>query len=1145
MEISMKQHIQTVTRGIKMCGAARCLLVACSVLLGTSLADALPVDYYAPSSKLVSDGRWVKIKVTNTGMHRITADQLRQWGFANPDKVHVYGYSPVELAEDRLSTSQPDDLPQLYSRFIDNSLYFYGENDYRVTMQSAKTSTVIRNYYTPYSIYFLSDVATTDLSATEIAYEPRDEQKITHISFSYVEPEEYNALNAGTFFFSNPLDRYPDSGIITFDTKDQIGTGTLEYRNVAYSKGYDIRPLPKLTSGLAFVETGSAVTSKVNIIHGLYDDDFTENRYCLLPTPTYLGVTLKDDNAPKVITFTDPGLSECQYFGVDYACLYYDRTNRMGDNGQLHIQLPGNDAKSNLVLSECTPNTLVWEVSEPLNIKTFEGDYNDEENTLSLAPTTGAVRLVAFEPGASEGFFEPEYIGVEKSSANLHGQRDPVDLVIITPASLLPEANELADLHRKYQGMDVRVVAAQDIYNEFSSGTPSAIAYRRYAKFLKDLPDSKLANLLLFGHGTFDNRELVQNVENNLMTYQARDNREKPSQVFRSVVQCYGADSYFGMLNETMTAETLVGNKMDIGVGRVPVKDNSEAKVYVKKAQEYLEDHNNETFFTRSTLVSDYGNANNHMLLSEQAADIMEESDYPPVLTKLYASLYERDGVIFHPLLSTNFAQGTYYWSYSGHASASSLMSNTVINTKAVKEYPYGNHAIVMLATCSGLILDNQQTSIGRQMIQAPGGPISVVGACRSVYLHLNAHIYRAFTSNLMSNAPGLTLGQVFCNSFNDVTGTDSHLNLNTLCYNLGGDPALPVAYISRKAVVTTVDGEGAGSAKTRTALTPITLAGEIRNDQGEIDTDFNGTLTIDLYNGGEVRASMAAGTDATKDESMDITMHEGLMATFRTTVKDGKWSVTVTSPIPSRNNSSTLMVLAAVDVDRQVRAMGRFDEVTLDDPAVDMALQDTTGPVISALYLDSEDFHDGDNVSQAPTLYAMVEPDASGISVMANPMGTAPSLTIDGKQSVSDAAGLLRITANGGATMSLPLKDLADGAHTAVLTVFDNVGNFTRRAVGFTVTNSTLQGSLTVDNAFATTTATIDLGLPTTGTHPTRLIIEDVEGNNVLSVENPSFPYIVNVKELPEGYYRAMVFLQSNLGYGRTPFANFTVLKP
>ena len=1139
----MNQYIKSLMRSKTAAHCLRGFAFAMAVTLGVVGAMALPVEYYAASSTLAKDGHWVKVKVTNTGIHRITADQLRQWGFSNPEAVHVFGYSAVELAEDRLSTDQPDDLPQLYSRYIEDGLYFYAENDYRVKLLGSNSSQVDRNYYATYSVYFLSDIPVSGISEVKIKYDERASSLTTHRAFDYVEPEEYNAVNAGTFFFSNPLARNPESGVITFHPKDQTGLGVLEYRNVAYST-VDIKPLPTLTSGLQF--TMSNVGTMVNPIKGLYDpDDFSISRYCNLPAPTCLPVLLQSGTVAHTVTFADPGLSDCQYFGLDYACLYYDRQNRVGNNGQLQIQVPLFDEGFNMTLTECTAHTQVWEVSDPLNVMVYDVDFDDVDKTVSIAPPGGYVRMVAFEPGASDGLCDVTYMGEVENVANLHAQREPVDLVIIAPTGLLESANDLAELHRQYQGLDVRVVDAQDVYNEFSSGTPSATAYRRYVKFLKDLPGQKLENLLLFGHGTFDNRGIMQVIENNLMTFQARENRDNPDGIFRSSIQCYGADSYFGMLNEEMQVEKLPGNKMDIGVGRVPAKDLSQAKSYVNKVKEYFEDHNNDTYFSRATLVSDYGNANNHMILSEQAASIIEGAQYAPVMTKLYSSLYERNADIFHPLLSANFAQGTYYWSYSGHASTSTLVSNSVITNKTVNEYPYGNHAVVMLATCSGLLLDTQDASIGRTMITTDHGPVAVVGACRSVYLHLNAFIYRAFTRYMMRNTPNQTLGGIYRNAYNEVTSDDLSLNLNTLCYNFGGDPALPVPYISRTATVLTVDGETAGTSMMRTSLTPITLTGEIRDESGSIDAEFNGIVTVDLYNGAETRASMEYGTGSGMDESMDIAMHEGLIASFRTPVREGKWTVTVTSPMPSRGGTPTLMVMGAVDATRQIRALGRFEDITLADPADDYVAADVTGPKISTLYLDSEDFNDGDCVSHQPTLYAKVDPDESGISIMANPMGQAPSVSIDGKMSYSNAAGLLKPQPDGSATMTLPLSNLADGAHTVQLTVFDNVGNFTRRTIGFTVVNSGLQGTLAVDNSFPIDNLTLDVGMPTTGTRATRLIIEDVEGNTVKTVENPSFPYLLNVKEMPEGYYRALVFLQSSLGYGRTPLVGFTVLKP
>ena len=53
-------------------------------------ALAFSPDAYARNSVLES-GRWVKISVASSGLHRISDADLKGWGFVDPSKVRVYG----------------------------------------------------------------------------------------------------------------------------------------------------------------------------------------------------------------------------------------------------------------------------------------------------------------------------------------------------------------------------------------------------------------------------------------------------------------------------------------------------------------------------------------------------------------------------------------------------------------------------------------------------------------------------------------------------------------------------------------------------------------------------------------------------------------------------------------------------------------------------------------------------------------------------------------------------------------------------------------------------------------------------------------------------------------------------------------------
>ena len=82
-------------------------------------------------------------------------------------------------------------------------------------------------------------------------------------------------------------------------------------------------------------------------------------------------------------------------------------------------------------------------------------------------------------PSLTAGVPVPEYV---YNITNQNHHADPqADMVIVIPTSqkLLAQAQRLADFHRSHDGLRVNVVPADELINEFGSGTPDANAYRR------------------------------------------------------------------------------------------------------------------------------------------------------------------------------------------------------------------------------------------------------------------------------------------------------------------------------------------------------------------------------------------------------------------------------------------------------------------------------------------------------------------------------------------------------------------------------------------------------------------------------------------------------------------------------------------
>jgi hypothetical protein len=143
------------------------------------------------------------------------------------------------------------------------------------------------------------------------------------------------------------------------------------------------------------------------------------------------------------------------------------------------------------------------------------------DNKLTLRQTSGGevrldyVSLCYSTPKALTDFTTslpvPEYL-YDITNQDHHAD-SAVDMVIIIPTSqkLLSEAERLKTLHETYDSLRVRIVPADELYNEFSSGTPDANAYRRYMKMLYDRAGTEADQpryLLLFGDGAWDNRML-------------------------------------------------------------------------------------------------------------------------------------------------------------------------------------------------------------------------------------------------------------------------------------------------------------------------------------------------------------------------------------------------------------------------------------------------------------------------------------------------------------------------------------------------------------------------------------------------------------------------------------------------------------
>ena len=457
-------------------------------------------------------------------------------------------------------------------------------------------------------------------------------------------------------------------------------------------------------------------------------------------------------------------------------------------------------------------------------------------------------------PSLKATFPTPEYV-YNITNQDLHAH-EPVNMVIIIPTSqkLLKEAERLANFHRSHDNISVRIVPADELYNEFSSGTPDAMAYRRYMKMLYDRAstDNLPQSLLIFGDCVWDNRLVTPacrnlNPDGLLLAYEGENSF--------SATDCYVNDGWFTLMDDGEGGNLLRNDKEDLGVGRFPVTDLSEAKVLVDKTINYAENKNGGSWENMIMFMGDDGNNNLHMHdVNETAETIM--SFYPSYqVKKVMWDAYTRTSSATgnsYPEVSTIIkqqqAQGALIMDYAGHGREDQISHEAVLRINDFANFTNTNLPLWITASCDIMPYDATIPTIGEAaVLNKKGGSVAFWGTTRTVYAYYNKAINTAFLKHVLSftNGKPTTLGEAQRLAKCELINSSSDLTPNKLQYALLGDPALSLNLPTLQVKVETINGQA--PSKTGSLIlkggSVVTVKGYITKN-GSKQTDFKGLLT-------------------------------------------------------------------------------------------------------------------------------------------------------------------------------------------------------------------------------------------------------------------------------------------------------------
>lgn len=1077
-------------------------------------------------------GRLVKIGIDHTGIYRISAAQLAAMGFETADAVTIYGYGGTQ----GLNFDFPTRLPEIPTmRTADGSIVFYGEGPERYIIDTTDTdncyTSIECNSNTTRGCYFVAATNNPRRIETGKSTAVTGAGRSTHYSTCIYHPQTTNPARAGATFLGEDFSRRPDKTInIEFNIPDARPLARM---------GLKIRGAIKATAPRIFYQLNSGASKSMSANPSLpnYDDVeiyFGSTRF------HHSAYTIPSE-APTTVTLTASAANsgDVAYAAIESATLTYERYNIMPSDGStLSMYYNGLNAGDAISVDNAS-GVRLWDVTDGTNPIQLAADLHDNTLTATMAhDRTGSANILAFNPDGNLG--QVEIMG-DVTLRNLSAINVP-EMVIISAPALHMQAERLAEIHRKHQGMSVTVIATEDIYNEFGSGSPSPYAIRRFMKSLYDRGTEKLRHLLIMGSATYDPCGRVSGTAadgNYVLTYETEDFYTQGDGS-----KCYCNDTFYGLLLDNDVHDNIMAATMAITVGRIPAATAAQASAYIDKVERYMTTPPSIDSQSRAIVIGDYGDNNGHLKQAIALSDSISQRWAPhATVTRAMSALFAPANGSSSPLLDKvlgTINNGVGYVAYSGHGNPSSLGSDEFLKRSSISSLSNTVYPMVMLSTCYSLGYDRNENGIAEVFLfNDHGGAIAVAGSGRAVRMNQNQSLNIAMGKEFFRSKPADNLGEVFRLARNRMTRgeTTNQLIINTACYNFIGDPALPV-YSHTHAIELTDDPQ-----ITITPLSSNIINGCVLSPNGDIDTDFNGNVTINLYAPAETTET---NYDRAGCKPWPVTRRETLLATTTGRVIDGMFTTDIHCPAVPTPGEGHKISIHAVSDDGKSRAVTSQDNVFVEILPDSPELDDGIPPVINSMWINTPDFSNGDILDPEITVYASITPSATGISLTPT-IGRTPYIELDNIRH-NDIARHIKFETDGTAILQYPLTGLPDGTHTLTLSVSDNAGNRTENTISFITINRPDDIELLVKEITATSQATISLKHNFTNEPVCRLLIEDSTGNTVFSVNNLTLPVVWDLRDesgclVNDGTYTARAMIKAGLRHAATPPVTFVVI--
>ena len=1004
----------------------------------------------ALAQSVLKTGIWVKIGVTQSGVYRLSQAQLARlnpaFATASPQRLRLFGNGgaslpqsnaiprPTDLTENAIQVSGEAD-----GRFdADDAVVFFGQSPHVVRYDS--TTRRFTHHLNPYSdttFYFLTigdapGLRIADRAAGNVSA-PATVTAFDDYQFHEQDLTKVPSVRSGREWLGEYM-TIDTTQTVSFDLPGIVPTVPLRLTASAVA-GAQVSTQFRLqvNDQLAGTMTMSSISGYEYDYQGVARTDTFITKLAATTNPIRLG-----------LTFRKNGQQSAQGY-LNYMAVQARRELRQYDKPIWIRRL----AAGQCAIRQASSPLRIWDITNPLVPVNQSYTLSAAQEARWTTTTSGDYFLFT-----DAQFLSPVSLATV-ANQDIHSQPAP-DLLIVTPVAWREQADRLAQFRRDHDKLSVLVVTTQQVYNEFGSGQPDPTAIRDMARYFYQQQPTKFRYLLLFGDATYNYRNSGGGISptqlaNMVPVYESRESLHP--------VLSYSSDDYFGFMDagEGEWPETQTGDyKMEIGVGRLPVKSLDETRTVVDKLIRYSSDASlTGDWQTRLMLVADDGDYNIHQQDADQMVRSVEKTAPAYRPQRVFLDDYPQENTangqkapIVNQLINRAIADGQLIINYSGHGGILGLADEQIVTLQDILSWKNQRLPLFVTATCQFGRYDDPAVSSGAELmlLSRTGGAIGLLTTTRPVYANTNLLLNQAFYDAVFKPINGQMprLGDVMRLTKNNSLSGPVNRNFALL-----GDPSMQLAYPKAQVVLTQVNGKSLTASRSDTlrALQTVELSGQIRQQDKQL-SNFSGTLRLTLYDKATTHSTLGAeaGSPAITYQAFTNPIFTGQVP-----VKQGQFTVRFTMPKDINYAiGSAKIYMYAVQADSALDALGSYDSLRVGGSTLVDSV-DNQPPVVALSVAGGVKEGDVTRVTGPDVTLLVRLSDNRGINIARSGLGHELTVQLNSQPAVVLNENYVASGVGGRqGDVQYTFRDLSPGTYTI-------------RAKAWDINNNSAEGTLTI----------------------------------------------------------------------------------